>query len=159
MELNRDEIKKGEIYYISNPVAESFGTELKKDRPAVIVSVKGKHSECCGAIVAFLTTKPKCFSDFHCTIHSSGRAATVLAEQMKYIDVSRIGKYIGTVTDEEMQMIDDCILKVHGIDVNRAEKELEEKNKKIKDLEDVVKKYEVQLCTYQGMLTRLYDRT
>ncbi|MEE1505085.1 MAG: type II toxin-antitoxin system PemK/MazF family toxin [Acutalibacteraceae bacterium] len=147
-------LEKGEIYYISNPTSESFGTELQKDRPAVIISVKGEYPESAGAVVAFLTTKPKNFSDFHCTIQSSGRPATVLVEQMKYIDVARVGKKIGVVNEEEMQLIDGCILKVHGI--KRADEELREKDKIIKELKKAVEEKEIQLGTYQNMLTTLY---
>lgn len=151
-------VSKGEIYYITNPMSESFGTELQKDRPAVIISVKGDYLESSGAVVAFLTTKPKNFSDFHCTIHSSGRAATVLVEQMKYVDCARIGKRIGVVNEEEMQMIDNCILKVHGIEVDKAEKELKKANDKIAALEKQVEQLKIEKATFEGMLTTLYDK-
>lgn len=150
-------LSKGEIYYISNPTSESYGTELQKDRPAVIISVKGEFPESYGAVVAFLTTKPKNFSEFHCTIQSSGRPATVLVEQMKYIDAARIGKYISTVNDEEMQMIDDCILKVHGIDINRAERELLEKENEIKRLQKLVKEKDIQIQTHLSTITHLFS--
>lgn len=151
-------LKKGEIYYISNPASETFGTELQKDRPAVVVSVKeiSGELESKGAIVAFLTTKPKVFSDFHIVTKSSGRTATLLLEQMSYRDVSRFGKKIGEVTESEMAEIDAALLRVHGI--KTAEEQLREKNNIIAELRKAVEEKDIKLGTYQSMLTSLYAK-
>lgn len=52
--------RRGEIYYINNASKEHIGSEMKKDRPAVIVScdANNKHSDVLE--VVFLTSAPKC---------------------------------------------------------------------------------------------------
>lgn len=157
-QITYKKLNKGEIYYITNPNGEVYGTELQKSRPAVIISVPGEFQDSFGAVVAFLTTKPKNFSDFHCTIHSSGRPATVLVEQMKYVDAARITDYIATCNEEEVEAIDECILKVHGIDPDRYEKELKAAKNEIADLTKQVEQLKIQRATFEGMLTTLYDK-
>jgi len=157
-QITHKKLNKGEIYYISNPNGEVYGTELQKNRPAVIISVPGEFPDSLGAVVAFLTTKPKNFSDFHCTIHSSGRPATVLVEQMKYVDAARISDYIATCNDEEIEAIEECILKVHGIEPDRYEKELKVANNTIADLTKQVEQLKIEKATFEGMLTTLYDK-
>ena len=51
--------RRGEIYYINNASKEHVGSEMKKDRPAVIVScdANNKHSDVLE--VVFLTSAPK----------------------------------------------------------------------------------------------------
>lgn len=51
--------RRGEIYYINNASKEHIGSEMKKDRPAVIVScdANNKHSDVLE--VVFLTSAPK----------------------------------------------------------------------------------------------------
>lgn len=157
-QITYKKLNKGEIYYVNNPNGEVYGTELQKSRPAVIISVPGEFPDSFGAVVAFLTTKPKNFSDFHCTIHSSGRPATVLVEQMKYVDAARITDYVATCNDEEVEAIDECILKVHGIEPDRYEKELKEANSRIADLTKQVEQDNIKIATFEGMLTTLYDK-
>lgn len=54
--------RRGEIYYINNASKEHIGSEMKKDRPAVIVScdANNKHSDVLE--VVFLTSAPKTMS-------------------------------------------------------------------------------------------------
>lgn len=157
-QITYKKLNKGEIYYINNPYGEVYGTELQKSRPAVIISVPGEFPDSSGAVVAFLTTKPKNFSDFHCTIHSSGRPATVLVEQMKYVDAARITDYVATCNDEEIDAIDECVLKVHGIEPDRYEKELKVAYDKIADLTKKLEQAEIEKGAFEGMLTTLYTK-
>ena len=82
--------RRGEIYYINNASKEHIGSEMKKDRPAVIVScdANNKHSDVLE--VVFLTSAPKKDLPTHVTIRSTGRKSEALCEQPTPVSVERI---------------------------------------------------------------------
>lgn len=146
-------IKRGEIYYVRQGPNSVYGTETQKSRPAVVISAdKIIEHGYNGAIVVLLTTKPKNYSDAHCTIHSSGCPATVLTEQMKYVDVSKFGEYVGTVTDEEMEQIEECLLYTLGINVKKDEELMKKLKEKANNIEAENKLLKIQIETYKSMI-------
>lgn len=103
--LPKDDVKRGEIYYISRG-GYNTGSEQQADRPGVIVSNEKNNKNSQTLEVVYLTTQPKNELPTHCTIRSTGRVSTVLCEQIHTVAVERIGKYIGVCTAQEMQNID-----------------------------------------------------
>lgn len=103
--LPKDDVKRGEIYYISRG-GYNTGSEQQADRPGVIVSNDKNNKNSQALEVVYLTTQPKNELPAHCTIRSTGRVSTVLCEQIHTVAVERIGKYIGVCTAQEMQNID-----------------------------------------------------
>ena len=102
--LPKDDVKRGEIYYISRG-GYNTGSEQQADRPGVIVSNNKNNKNSQTLEVVYLTTQPKNELPTHCTIRSTGRVSTVLCEQIHTVAVERIGKYIGVCTAQEMQNI------------------------------------------------------
>lgn len=101
-------IKRGDIYYIRD-TRQSIGSEQRADRPAVIVSnnVNNKHS---GVYeVVYMTTQQKTDLPTHFITQSALRPSTVLCEQINSIYEERIGEWIGTLTPEEMEMLNKCL--------------------------------------------------
>lgn len=103
--LPKDDVKRGEIYYISRG-GYNTGSEQQADRPGVIVSNDKNNKNSQTLEVVYLTTQPKNELPTHCAIRSTGRVNTVLCEQIHTVAVERIGKYIGVCTAQEMQNID-----------------------------------------------------
>lgn len=103
--LPKDDVKRGEIYYISRG-GYNTGSEQQADRPGVIVSNDKNNKNSQTLEVVYLTTQPKNELPTHCTIRSTGRVSTALCEQIHTVAVERIGKYIGVRTAQEMQNID-----------------------------------------------------
>lgn len=103
--LQKDDVKRGEIYYISRG-GYNTGSEQQADRPGVIVSNDKNNKNSQTLEVVYLTTQPKNELPTHCAIRSTGRVSTVLCEQIHTVAVERIGKYIGVCTAQEMQNID-----------------------------------------------------
>lgn len=103
--LLKDDVKRGEIYYISRG-GYNTGSEQQADRPGVIVSNDKNNKNSQTLEVVYLTTQPKNELPTHCTIRSTGRVSAVLCEQIHTVAVERIGKYIGVCTAQEMQNID-----------------------------------------------------
>lgn len=106
---DRPKVKRGQIYYINNDTGR-IGSEIRKTRPAVIVSADFLNRHSGDLIGVFLTTKPKKEMDTHVTIRSIRRESVALCEQPTTISINRIQRYIGRVTESEMQQIEKALL-------------------------------------------------
>nr|DAO10023.1 MAG TPA: PemK-like protein [Caudoviricetes sp.] len=92
-----NDIKRGEMFYISRGRASYKGSEQHADRPAVVVS-NNKNNENSNVVeVVYMTTQPKTDLPTHVTVRSTGRPSTVLCEQVYSVSTERIGTYIGGV--------------------------------------------------------------
>lgn len=107
------EIKRGDIVYVGIPYAT--GCEMAKDRPGVVVSNNAMNYTGQVVSLVYLTgSEKKADRPYHVEIKStvSARhgASTALCEQIYTVDKSRLGKTIGTCTEQEMAAIDNGIL-------------------------------------------------
>ena len=100
-------VKRGEIYYIAH--ANTVGAEMWHGRPGVIVSSDDINETENVVEVVLLTTAPRTDAPTHVVIESTGRTSTAICEQITSVDVSRIGGYIATCSDDEMRGIDDAL--------------------------------------------------
>ena len=103
-------VKRGEIYYISkNEDQKPCGSEQYPGRPAIIVSNNENNAFSRTFEVVYLTTQPKSKQPTHCKIYSANRISTALCEQVTTVSTERVGDYLGSCTDFEMQKVDRCI--------------------------------------------------
>lgn len=100
-------MKRGEIYYIEKTV--QTGSEQSAGRPAIIVSNDRCNLFSEVVEIVFLTTAPKVDLPTHVTIRSSRKPSIALCEQVTSVATARIGGYIGTCTDTEMDAIDQAL--------------------------------------------------
>lgn len=107
------EIKRGEIYFIH--VRQTVGSEQRAGRPAVIVS-NDKNNENSEVVeVVFMTAQPKTDIPTHFITQSALKPSTVLCEQINSICIERIGAWVGTLTADEIKMLDHCLAISVGI--------------------------------------------
>lgn len=100
----RDFIRRGDIYYINNNRGQ-VGSEMKKDRPAVIVSNDMNNRYSNEVTVVFLTTQPKKEMPTHVKIRSTGRTSVALCEAPTTIDKKRVNNFVGRASWSEMRAI------------------------------------------------------
>ena len=98
-------VRRGDVYYINNNRGQR-GNEIRKDRPAVVVSADFLNKHSGDVVVVFLTSQPKKDMSTHVTIRTTGRVSEALCEQPTTVSVERLNNRIGSVTDREMQRID-----------------------------------------------------
>ena len=98
-------VRRGDVYYINNNRGQR-GNEIRKDRPAVVVSADFLNKHSGDVVVVFLTSQPKKDMLTHVTIRTTGRVSEALCEQPTTVSVERLNNRIGSVTDREMQQID-----------------------------------------------------
>lgn len=102
------EIYRGDMFYVNR--FNSVESEQQSGRPAIVVSNEkcNEHSDVIE--VVYLTTQPKTYLPTHVTIRSSRIESTALCEQVHSVAVSRLGDYIGSITDDEQSRIDMALL-------------------------------------------------
>lgn len=98
-------VRRGDVYYINNNRGQR-GNEIRKDRPAVVVSADFLNKHSGDVVVVFLTSQPKKDMSTHVTIRTTGRVSEALCEQPTTVSIERLNNRIGSVTDREMQQID-----------------------------------------------------
>lgn len=102
------EIFRGNIFYISR--TDITGSEQEAGRPAIVVSNDMNNQYSATVEVVYLTTQPKTDLPTHVTINSTSRPSTALCEQVCTVAISRIGDYVGNVTENEMKQINTALL-------------------------------------------------
>lgn len=108
-------MKRGEIYFIKSNHREE-GSEQRADRPAVIVS-NDKNNENSEVVeIVYLTTRPKADLPTHVFTRSALSPSTILCEQVYSVSTSRIGSWIGALTESEMKALDTALAISLGID-------------------------------------------
>ena len=160
--------KRGEIYWIKrNTNRQPIGSVIWQDRPAVVVSNDGINAGRGTVEVVYLTTSPKKDAPEHCTIRSTGTPSTVLCEQISTIDKSQLSKYVGTVTDQERQIIDACLAMSLGLEEARVIRKIdatddltitEGQAQHIKDMEVQLEAANRKLATLRKLCTELINQ-
>ena len=113
-------IRRGDIFYV-HKFGIQVGSEEHTGRPGVVVSCDegNRYSET--VQVAFCTTQPKSNLPTHVEILSTGRASTVMCEQINTVSLERLGNYIGRCTAEEMRDIDIAVATALGLKKEREQ--------------------------------------
>ena len=106
-------VKRGDIYFIAGTA--TTGSEQGGDRPAIIVSNDIGNRFAPIAEVVYLTTPKKAGLPTHVFIGSAERPSVALCEQIVTVSKRRIERYVGRVTEEEMDKIDKALQKSLGI--------------------------------------------
>lgn len=115
----KSDIKRGDIYYASlNPVV---GSEQKGERPVVVIqnNLGNKYSPT--VIIAPLTEViKKADLPTHITIFRNDFLkydSMILLEQLRTIDKSRLISYLGKLKDNQLQKIDNALIKTLSINI------------------------------------------
>ena len=56
-----------------------------------------------------MTSKPKQVSPTHFVTHCGGVTGTALCETISTVDKSKLGKYIGKLSEHETELLDNCL--------------------------------------------------
>ena len=97
-------MRRGEIYWVDIPNA--IGHELMKDRPAIIVSCDALNDNSPVVQVVYCSASPKKELPEHITIRSTEQISTALCENVYTVDKSRVGRFVGRCTKQEMEQVD-----------------------------------------------------
>lgn len=100
-------VRRGEIWWVSFDPA--IGGEIRKTRPAVVVSNDRYNAGSNRVQVIPVTTSEKRLYVFEAYVAVRGRECKAMADQIKTVARERIREKIGHVTIEEMKAIETAI--------------------------------------------------
>ncbi len=114
------EFYRGDIFYISRGDTFAVGSEQESGRPGIIVSnnIANEHSPC--VEVVYLTSQAKKALPTHVSVQCKV-LSTALCEGVYTVSKDRLGDFIRSANDEEMERIDKALLVSLGLDCSTEE--------------------------------------
>lgn len=152
--LNTREVKRGDIFYIT--YSKNFNDSYSYDttgRPGVIVSDNHLNRGSEYVEVVYLTTKIKRDMPTHVDVFCK-TPSTALCETIHTVEKDRIGTYVRTVSDEEMEGIERGLRRSLGMNVPVVSVNEAEPNND-NGLASMQK--EIQLTAERDMFKKLYE--
>lgn len=99
--------RRGDVYWVNlDPVV---GTEIRKTRPAVIVTNDSCNRYGTRVVVLPITSNVDTLYPGEAAITVKGKAARALGDQIRSVDKSRLKARAGAVTADEMARIDEAL--------------------------------------------------
>lgn len=87
----------------------TVGTEVRKTRPAVILSNDAQNLAGQRVLAIPVTSNTNRLYSFEALIQVGGKPAKAMLDQVRCLDQVRLGDYICTVTKEEMKAIERAL--------------------------------------------------
>ena len=105
--------RRGDVFWVKLDPAK--GTEIRKTRPAIIISNDSCNKYGSRVIVLPVTSNVESLFPGEAMIEIQGRPARVLGDQMRSLDKSRLGARIGTLSPAELLTVEEAVLITLGI--------------------------------------------
>jgi mRNA interferase MazF len=99
--------RRGDVYWVN--LDPTIGTEVKKTRPAVILSNNAQNEAGQRVLAAPVTSNTSRLYSFEALITASGRSAKAMLDQVRCLDQPRLGQYICTVSKDEMKSLERAL--------------------------------------------------
>ena len=99
--------RRGDVFWVNlDPVV---GTEIRKTRPAVVVSNDSCNRYGARVVVLPITSNIDSLYPGEAMIDVKGRQSRVLGDQIRSIDKRRLKARVSTLTADEMARIDEAL--------------------------------------------------
>lgn len=98
----------GDIHWVA--LDPALGTEIRKTRPAVIISNDSCNAHGSRVVVLPLTSNVASLYPGEAQIQLRGKRARVLGDQIRSIDKVRLRARIGTLLPEELHAVEAAVL-------------------------------------------------
>ena len=95
-------VRRGEVYLVN--LEPTVGSEIKKNRPCVIVSPDEMNKYIRTIIIAPMTTKVRNYKS-RVEISFDGKQGQVMLDQIRAIDKQRLIKKLGTLSNKEIKEV------------------------------------------------------
>jgi mRNA interferase MazF len=106
-------VKRGEVWWVS--FDPSLGGEIRKTRPAVIVSNNAANAALNRVVVVPLTTQTSRVYPSEALVNLSGRQAKAMADQMMTASKARLRDRMDRLSAADMQAVEKAILLHLGV--------------------------------------------
>lgn len=140
-------MNKGEIYYVSRDAVDSISKfTIEPGRPAIVVSSATVNATKNTVSVVYLTSKPKMESPARFVTHCQNVSGTALCEEVHNVDKSCIGKFIGKLSDHEMEQLNNCLRTTFDLGENvpyASNEDLKSAQEEIRKLRRAIAAYKI----------------
>lgn len=99
--------KRGEIHWVA--LDPALGTEIRKTRPAVIVSNDSANAFGSRIVVLPVTSNVSSLYPGEARIEVAGKPARVLGDQIRSVDKRRLRGRIGRLSGEELKAVEEAV--------------------------------------------------
>ena len=99
--------RRGDVYWVA--LDPTIGAEIKKPRPAVVVSNNSCNTFGSRVVVLPLTNNVDSLYPGEAMVVVDGKPARALGDQIRSLDKSRLRSRIDTVSQDELAAIDEAI--------------------------------------------------
>ena len=106
--------RRGDVYWVA--LDPTVGTEIKKTRPAVVVSNDACNAHGHRVVVLPITSNVESLYPGEALLRIKGQPGRALGDQIRSLDKVRLQSRIGALTAEEMAAVDEALLVTLGID-------------------------------------------
>lgn len=103
-------MRRGEVWWVE--FDPSVGTEIRKTRPAVIVSNDAANRNLARVVVVPITSNTGRLYPGEAVMSVDGQSSKAMADQIMAADKARLKSQLGTVSKADMQAVEDAI-RVH----------------------------------------------
>ena len=105
--------RRGDVYWVNlDPVV---GTEIRKTRPAVIVSNDSCNRYGTRVVVLPITSNTDSLYPGEAMVEVKGKSGRALGDQIRSIDKSRLKARAGQLTADEMSRVDEALAITLGL--------------------------------------------
>ena len=99
--------RRGDVYWVNlDPV---IGTEIRKTRPAVVVSNDACNRYGTRVVVLPITSNVDALYPGEANVEVQGKPGRALGDQIRSIDKSRLKARLGRLTADEMSGVDEAL--------------------------------------------------
>jgi mRNA interferase MazF len=99
--------RRGEIYWVA--LDPAVGTEIRKTRPAVVISNDSLNQFGFRVVVLPVTSNVTSHYPGEARIQIRGAPARVLGDQLRSIDKVRLKSRVGTLSPDELRDVEDAV--------------------------------------------------
>ena len=102
--------ERGEIGWVA--LDPALGSELRKTRPCVIISLKVLNERRRTVIVVPLSSSPKASPPILIPITCDGRLAVAVSDQIRAVSKERLRSRLGVVAEEELALLENGLRQI-----------------------------------------------
>jgi mRNA interferase MazF len=106
-------LKRGEVWWVD--LDPTRGSELRKRRPALILSVDALNRARRTVVVVPLSSSPEPRPPLVVPVPSAGPGSVAICDQLRAVDKRRLVRVFGRVENAELRAVEDGVRVVLGL--------------------------------------------
>ncbi len=105
--------RRGEVWWVA--LDPAVGTEIRKTRPAVVVSNDSCNRYGSRVVVLPVTSHVESFYPGEALVEVDGKPARALGDQIRSLDRSRMRRRFDTLSEDDMRAVDEALRVTLGL--------------------------------------------